>query len=394
MNPDSGEKNTINPKNQTKMKTKIHRFNNIKNYVMSKTTKQWLALSVALTFTVAGCKKEDPQPPANNITPGAYESSGVFITNEGPFGSGTGTVSFYNRNTGAVSNDIFQTANGVPLGNIVQSMSIYNGKGYIVVNNAGKMEVVNAGDFKSSASITGLNQPRYFLGIDNSKGYITEWGSTGTSGAVRVINLTNNTISSTISTGAGAESMVKVNNSVYVTCKGGYGNDSVLTVINSGTDAVITNIPVGPNPAGIQVDANGMIWVLCGGQWNTSFTALDKTGKLVRINPSTNTVEQAFTFSSTTSSPSNLTINAAKNKLYYTYNGAVYSHDISATSLSSAAFINRNFYGMGVDPSNDYLFGADAGNFTSNGYVIRFNTAGAKVDSFQVGIIPGGFFFK
>lgn len=367
---------------------------NLKNQIKMKTTKQWLALSIALTFTVAGCKKDDPQPPANNTTPGAYESSGVFITNEGPFGSGTGTVSFYNRSTGAVSNDIFQTANSIPLGNIVQSMSIYNGKGYIVVNNASKMEVVSASDFKSSASITGLNQPRYFLGIDNSKGYVTEWGSTGTNGAVRVINLTNNTISSTISTGSGAENMVKVNSSVYVACKGGYSNDSVVTVINSSTDVVITNINVGPNPSGIQVDANGKIWALCGGQWNTGFTALDKTGKLVRINPSTNTVEQTFTFTSTTSSPSNLAINGAKNKLYYTYQGNIYTHDISASSLNSTGFISRSFYGIGVDPTNDYVYGADAGNFSSNGYVIRFNTAGAKVDSFQVGIIPGGFFFK
>lgn len=357
-------------------------------------TKKWLTISLAaFVITISGCKKDTPQPSNNTTTTGAYDA-GIFVTCEGPFGSGTGTVNFYNRSTGAVSNDIFQTANSIPLGNIVQSMSIYNGKGYIVVNNASKMEVVNASDFKSTASITGLNQPRYFLGIDNSKGYVTEWGSTGTNGAVRVINLTNNTISSTISTGSGAENMVKVNNSVYVACKGGYSNDSVVTVINSSTDAVSTNINVGPNPSGIQVDANGKIWVLCGGEWNSSFTTLVKTGKLVRINPSTNTVEQTFTFTSATSSPSNLAINGAKNKLYYTYQGNVYTQDISASSLSSTGFISRSFYGLGVDPTNDYVYGADAGNFSSNGYVIRFNTAGAKVDSFQVGIIPGGFFFK
>lgn len=359
-----------------------------------KTTKHFLVLGIALTFFAAGCKKDNPKPIDNTPTPAGGYSSGIFITNEGPYGSGTGTVSFYNRSTGAVSNDIFQTANSVPLGNIVQSMSVFNGKGYVVVNNAGKMEVVNVSDFKSTASITGLNQPRYFLGIDNNKGYVTEWGSTGTNGAVRVVNLTNNTISSTITTGAGAENMVKVNNFVYVACKGGYANDSVVTVINTTTDAVTTNINVGSNPGSIQVDVNGKIWVLCGGEWNSGYTALVKASKLVRINPTTNTVEQTFTFSSTTSSPSNLNINGAKNKLYYNYQGSVYTQDISASNLSSTGFINRSFYGLGVDPTTDYVYGADAGNYSSNGYVIRYNTAGVKVDSMQVGVIPGGFFFN
>ena len=358
--------------------------------------KKWLVISsLVFTAVLIGCKKEDPKSEENNnntIT-GTYDQ-GVFVICEGPFGSGTGTVSFYNRSTQAVSNDIFQTVNSIPLGNIVQSMNIHNGKGYIVVNNSGKVEVVNASDFKSSASITGLDKPRYFLGIDNSKGYVTQWGATGADGSVKVINLSSNTVSSTINTGKGAENMVKVNSSVYVTCKGGYDNDSIVTVINTGTDAVSATINVGPNPSGIQVDANGKVWVLCGGEWNSTFTALLKTGRLVRINPSTNTIEQTFTFASATSSPSNLTINAAKNKLYYTYSGSVYAQDISAPSLSNTGFIGRSFYGLGVDPSNDYIFGSDAGNFTSNGYVIRFNASGAKVDSFKVGIIPGNFYFK
>lgn len=368
---------TINLKKQTKMRT----------------TKQCFVVGIALTLTVAGCKKDDPESPITTLIPTSY-TNGVFITNEGPFGSGTGTVSFYSRSSGAVSNNIFDAVNLYPLGNIVQSMEIYNGKGYIVVNNAGKIEVVDGSSFASGGVITGLNQPRYFLGIDNTKGYVTEWGSTGMDGAVRVINLTNNTISSTISTGAGAENLVKVNNSVYVACKGGFSSDSVVTVINTDADTVITTINVGPNPGGIKVDANGKIWVLCFGQWNSAYTALDKLGKLVRINPSTNTVEQTFTFSSSTSSPSNLAINGAKNKLYYTYEGSVYTQDISASGLSSTGFISRSFYGLGVDPTNDYVYGADAGNFTSNGYVFRYSATGVKVDSFQVGIIPGSFFFK
>jgi DNA-binding beta-propeller fold protein YncE len=347
-----------------------------------KKSNQWIATGL-LSFTLIsnGCKKDNPTPESTAPAAAAAYETGVFISNEGPYGSGTGTVSFYNRSTGAVTNDIFQKANGVPLGNIVQSVNIYNGKGYVMVNNAGKIEVVNAPDFKSMATIAGLTQPRYFLGINSTKGYVTEWGTGGLSGSVKVIDLSLNKVLKTIATGKGAENMINLNGLVYVTCKGGYGKDSVITVINTNSDAILATIMVGVGPGGIVADANGKIWVLC-------------SKKLVRINPTTQTVEAEFVFTSIKETPSNLTINAAKNTLYYCYDGKVYPHDISAATLSSTPLINKSFYGMSVDPTNDYLFCADAGNFSSDGYVFRYKSTGAKVDSFKVGMIPGGFFFK
>lgn len=358
----------------------------------TKKLKHFIISAFALTLILAGCKKDNPEPTPSGSSPSGY-SSGVFIVCEGPFGSGTGTVSYYNRSTGAVNNDIFETANGYPLGNIVQSMNSHNNKGYIVVNNANKVQVVNLTDFKSTDEITGVNMPRYFIPIDNNKAYVTEWVD-GFSGNVKVIDLSDNTVTGTISTGKGAEKMVKSGSGVYVTCKGAYDNDSVVIVINSGTDAVIDTLVVGPNPDGIEIDANGKIWVLCAGQWNIDFTALAKSGRLVRINPSTNAIEASFDFTSLFSMPQNLTINAAKNKLYFTYQGGIYTHDISSSNLNNTAYINRSFYGLGIDPATDYIYGADAGNFSSNGWVIRYNNSGSKVDSFQVGIIPNGFHFK
>jgi hypothetical protein len=364
---------------------------------MKTTTKLWMLGSIIL-ISLNACKKDEPaamtNPPASTGagTAGLYES-GIFITNEGQFPSGAGTVSFYNRTTKTVSNDIFQKVNGYPLGSVVQSMNLYNGKAYIVVNTANKVEVVTAGDFKSAGSITGFTQPRYFLPINASKAYVSEWGDGGSKGAVRVINLANNTISNSIPTGLGAENMVKYNDFVYVTCNGGFGKDSIVTVINAVKDTVFKKIVVGPNPGYIQMDANGKIWVLCKGQYNTVTYAIEKAGKLVRINPANNTVEQTFAFS-TASSPDNLSLNAAKTKLFYNFNGAVYAQDITAGTLSATPLINKRFYGLGIDPVTDNIFGADPKDYTNAGYVFRYTPAGVAIDSLKVGVVPGGFFFK
>lgn len=358
-------------------------------------TKNIFYLSVtALTLTFTSCKKDNPKSdPTIPPTSSGYDN-GVFIINQGAYTGGTGTISYYNRSTGSISNDIFYAKNNFPLGNIAQSMELYNGKGYIVVNNAGKIEVVDGSSFASSGTITGLTYPRFFLGIDNSKAYVTEWGASGVAGAVKVINLSNNTVSSTITTGKGAETMVKSGNFVYVACSGGFDTDSVVTVINSTTNAVVTNINVGANPKYIKADNNGKIWVLCYGQWDAAFSYLIKTGSLVRIDVATNMVDLTLPFSSVYSQPSNLVINSAKSTLYYCYNSQVYSQSTTSASLDATMLINRNFYGLGIDPTNNYFFGADAGDYTSDGWVLRYTPTGTVVDSVKVGIIPGDFFFK
>lgn len=355
-------------------------------------TKKLLVSTLALAIAFTSCKKDNPETPSPTPAGVTYDN-GVFITNEGPFGSGTGTINFYNRSSASVSDDIFQAKNSYPLGNIVQSMEIYNGKGYIVVNNAGKVEVVDGSTFASNGVISGLTGPRYFLGIDNTKGYVSEWGTGGTNGAIKVVDLSTKTVTATINTGKGAEGMVKVGNTVYVACSGGYDNDSVVTVIDATTNAVLTNITVGANPKSIKVDASGKIWVLCSGQYGT-YPNLVKTGKLVRIDATTNTVDLNLPFSSTLSQPLNLVINNAKTMLYYSYDGKIYSHLYTASTLNATATISRNFYGLGIDPTNDYFYGSDAGDFSSNGKVIRYTALGVAVDSFTVGIIPGNFCFK
>ncbi len=343
-----------------------------------------LILPLLLITALSSCKPDD-----DNTPDGAYET-GVFITNEGPFGTGTGTVSFLNRTSGIVSNNIFETANNRPLGNIVNSIEVHNNKAYIVVNNAAKVEVVNVDDFVSTGVIENLGTPRFFLGIDEHKGYITDWAS-----GIKVIDLHTNSITSTIATGGqGAEQMKIIGSEVFVANSGGYDKDSTVAVINTVNNALISTLTPGHNPKALALDANGKLWVLCNGILDWVNPANDTPGKLVRINPTTKAIELTLTFGSSSDHPTGLVTNEAKNKLYYTLNGGIFEMDMNAISLPSSALINRNFYSIGIDPVSDYLFGTDALDFVQNGYVLRYTLSGTLVDSFQVGVIPGNFYFN
>ena len=152
-----------------------------------------LVIAAAFSIVTHSCRKDKPDDQLNPpITVGT--SGGVYITNEGNFQFGNATVSYYNIADSTVAEDIYEAANNNPLGDVCQSLCLFNGKAYIVVNNSGKVAVVNAVTFVEEATISGLASPRYFLPVSNSKAYITDL----TSNTVSVVNLNDNTVSGSI----------------------------------------------------------------------------------------------------------------------------------------------------------------------------------------------------
>src|SRR5689334_7227456 len=110
--------------------------------------------AVAAVFTFQSCS-DDSEPVVKR------GEAGFFIVNEGAFQNSNTSISFYDRSTNTVANDVFALKNGHALGDQAQSMTVIDGKGYIVVQGSGKIEVIDANDYSSIATITkGIFSPR------------------------------------------------------------------------------------------------------------------------------------------------------------------------------------------------------------------------------------------
>jgi YVTN family beta-propeller protein len=346
-----------------------------------KTSLLFLALAVILFFT--SCGKED-----EIADKGAF-GNGIFIVNEGSFQTGTGTITYFNPDSNLVKQDIFEMVNDRPLGNIAQSMTIYNGKGYIVVNNAGTVEVVDLATFKSEATIANLINPSQFLVIDAGKAYVSDWV-----GHVAIANLATNTISKTIPAGTGPDAMLKSGNYVYVANSGGLGIDSTVTVIDFTTDKIVKTIHVGDVPTGLAADGNGRVWVMCKGiGFNGWPQPGDTPGRLVNIDPVSLSVGFEYVFPSSGDHPEKLIINKQKSILYFLFNNGIYQMNIALGQSVPEKLVSRNFYSLGYENNTGYIYAADVKNYVSNGIVLRFNADGSVVDSIQAGIIPRSFAF-
>lgn len=334
-------------------------------------------LAVLALLALASCRKDNPEP-----TRYPYES-GIFVTNEGPFQNGTGTITWYHPDSASAKQHIYQEANGgEPLGNIVQSLTFGDSLGYVVVNNANKVVVVRANTFERLGLIEGVALPRYLV-VDGATGYLSQWGPDGVSGSVAVIDLSTRTVDATIATGSGAEHLLLDGGQLFVANAGGFGLDSTVAVIDLNTRQVTSHIEVGPNPNSLVKDRNGNLWVLCGGDW-----ASGASGRLVQL--ANGTVVQQF---EVPTGSGHLVIDGAGSTLYFIngFGGPVWRHAIDAPALASDPFFEGAFYSLGFDASREWLLTADAGDFTNPGTVRIYDTTGKLVDEFEAGIIPGNF---
>lgn len=328
-----------------------------------------------------------------NIEDDDIYGNGVFISNEGNFGSGNGSISYYNYATDEVTNNIFSAVNGRSLGDVLQSVTIHNGLAYMVLNGDNKIEVASAGNMTEKGVITGFNAPRYLLGLSDTKAYVSEWGS-GMGTEIQVIDLTNLSITKSITVGMGPEKMILHNDKVYVANSGGWGNANTISVIDPSTDAVVKTITLdGDSPRDFIVDANDDIWVLCAGYINYYSTPVTETPSvLVRIDPSTNEVAESITIGESYH-PTCLEVSKNGNNLFY---GAgygvqgIYKMSITDTSTPTTPLIDKSFYGFTVNPETGNIFACDAGYFTANGTLYRYQPDGTELGNYEVGIGPNG----
>jgi YVTN family beta-propeller protein len=313
----------------------------------------------------------------------SYEG-GVFILNEGNFRGGNGSLSFYSYDSSKIFNDLFYAKNGRPLGDVPNSMITYADKAYIVVNNSGKIEIIDQATLESKATITGLISPRNMVIINHNKAYV----SSIYSDSVAIINLSDNSISGYINLGRSSEAIIVAGDKAYISSWLG-GNE--IMVINTVTNQIIDSIEVGKEPESMVLDKNKMLWVICNGGWTRQNFA-----ELVVISTITDNIEKIFVFPAKQASPSCIQIDGTGSTIYYLDNG-VRRMDINSADLPMYPFISQSgeyFYKIGINPDNSDIFITDAVDFMQPGYLLIYKNDGTFVTKQRTEIIPGQICFQ
>ncbi len=318
---------------------------------------------------------------------------GLFICNEGNFQYGNATLSYYNPETRKVENEVFYRANAMKLGDVAQSMTTYNNRGWVVVNNSHVIFAIDLDTFREVGRITGFTSPRYIHFISDEKAYVTQiWDN-----RIAVINPKRYEITDyievpnmTMEQGS-TEQMVQCGDYLYVNC---WSYQNRILKIDTRTDEIIAELTVGIQPTSLALDRNGKLWTVTDGGYDGSPYGYEAPS-LYRIDPETMTIERKFDFKRG-DAPSEIQINGAKDTIYW-INDDIWAMSVEADKVPVRPFLDSRgtiYYGLTVDPTNGDVYIADAIDYSQQGKIYRYSADAELVDEFYVGIIPGAFCWK
>ena len=345
------------------------------------TTTAILAIT-AIAFVSCEKEKEKENP---IVTP----DSGLIVLNEGGWGMNNASITYYDFETGSVSQDVFFNQNGRLLGDLANDILIYGGKIYISVGGSSTVEITDLelNSIKQisfdGTSVEAL-EPQG-LAAYNGKVYIASFD-----GKVARLDTATLQIEQLVQVGKNPVSIAISNGFLYVSNSGGLDFpifDSTVSVVNLATFTEVQKIVVGTNPATLGVDENGHIIVGCRGNH------MDISSSLHRINTATNAVDRTF---------ANIFPADFVMKKSFAY---IYNHDwmtgenqFIEFNTSTESITNSNFiadpsliqspYGIAVNSQSEDIYISDAGDYASPGKVVAFDKNGAERFEFETGIAP------
>ncbi|MCG7502487.1 cell surface protein [Tenacibaculum sp. Mcav3-52] len=327
--------------------------------------------------------------------------NGVIVSAEGVFNNKDGSISYINKELTESQNFIYAGKNGALLGGLIQSIAFSETEAYIILNDVNTIVVVDRYTFKKKGQITtDLKNPRYMT-IVNGKGYVTNWGETQWGNDidddyVTVINLNTLEVDSKIDVAIGPEQILNKDNKLYVSHKGAYGSNNIVSVIDLNNNNTISTITVDDNPDEMAFDTTGNLIVLSEGKpvYNSSWEVIDRTTSSISfINLSNNEVIKSIDFPA----KENASLMAYENGKIHYYKGKdekVYSINEEATVLATEGVEVGGIYGMNVKDNNLYTVSYEFPNSElSNLTVYDLNTE-AKVYKTKVGVGASKIYFN
>ena len=182
-------------------------------------------------------------------------TSWVFIANEGAYGGSNGYLSMIDNFGNITETDI--------LGDVVQALVVYNDQLIVSVNNSQKLmvfDITETGISNPQEILTDGLSPREMMVI-NDKLYFGAWDPyymvyQTSNGNLKVLNLENLEIESTIEVGIMPEGLLFESNYLWVANSG----ESTISKIDVVTNTVAETIEVGAGPQNL-VSSNGDIYI-------------------------------------------------------------------------------------------------------------------------------------
>lgn len=331
-------------------------------------------LAVASLVFIHGCKDEvDPIP-----TP--TEGNRVLVSNEGIFQQGNASLGVYNSEKNEYTDKRFKAVNGIPMGDVLNSIYLINGEYWCVVNNSGLIHVIDSASLTLKHTITGFLSPRHVCRVDNQKVYVTDLFS----GVVSIVSTSTYKVTGTIPMEGWTEHALLAGDGVYITNPG----KPYVFLINPATDQVVDSLKIGNGANSMLRANNATVLILCEGKYGSSELAA-----LYRIDPKARQIVGMNAFPDK-EKPHHLRQSPLNQKVFLINNGIVALSDVDFEVESSLVALTGAIYAFDIDHEGNFYVG-DAKDFAQNSDITIYHNATYQVkNKFVAGLNTNGFIFE
>ncbi|MBL7136912.1 MAG: T9SS type A sorting domain-containing protein [Candidatus Marinimicrobia bacterium] len=313
-----------------------------------------------------------------------FAQNNVFILCEGNMTQSNASLWMLNEDLNQITGPIHWDPNANPLGDVGQSMTIYNNKLFIIMNNSNTVEIMDLSNEVSYESTISLPYagPRE-MEVVNGKGYLSCWHLN----AILVIDLSTNTFLDTISVNGLPEDLIYYDNRLYTSINmnpdWSSGNRILSFDISGDKAVVIDTFEVISGPGQI-LSHDGNLFVVST-YYDTLWNIYSGTSRIDLSDGSVTKKDYGVTFNF------GIDITLYHGLVYRTYNGGIAPLTDSLTvDITGQIGDLPNVYSMAT--YKDYIY-FGLSDYMAPDDVVILDSLGNLIGQFQVGAIPGSFAF-
>jgi YVTN family beta-propeller protein len=311
----------------------------------------------------------------------------VYIVNEGNFGRSNSSLSYFDLVSSRVYADVFSAVNGKGLGDVAAGMTIRGNRGYVIVNNSQKIEVIDlASNMNVLTILTGAgSSPRQMAFVNDTLALVTDlYGD-----LVRRVNPVNGAPGGVVPVGPNPEGIALAGGKAYV-ANSGFGSGTSVSVISLASMTVTRTLAVGENPVGVAVTPSGTVYVVCGGSYGDFANPLDDTpARIMVIDPAADAVVDSIFIGGHATA-----IAIGLDGIGYVPGTSEVVRVNTRINKVTGTFVPGSYYGVGVDAASGDVYLTDPKTYVQPGTVSIFAPNGQLRRQFECGLIPGSFGFK
>ena len=306
----------------------------------------------------------------------------LFTLCEGNFGSANSSLWSSSLNGGGMHDIVHWDESSNPLGDVGQSMSIYQEKLYIIMNNSHTIEVMSlaGGIYYESTLDLPSSSPRYIT-FNGEKGYISSWNLN----AILILNLNNMEIIDTIEIDGKPEKMIYFEDHLYISVpnKSDWSTNDKVLKMRLSDNIIVENFTVEPGPNMIALYDSSLF--ITSSSYDDMWNKYSGTST---INLSTSEILR-YNAGQTTSYGSDIFV--FQNEIYQIFQGGLVplNNDLSPNTSQKIGDYPSLY---SADSYEDFLV-LGISDYVAPDTVIILSNEGVVLEEFIVSAIPGSFEF-